>query len=97
DTSAGAPLDVEVGSTLSYQVVITNSGQVPLSIAALSDSLKADLAGSCSPSVETVLDPDETVTCSYTTTAADPGGPSIIHNTVTVAGLDVFERPAGPT
>ena len=96
DTSAEAPLEVEAGSTLSYQVVITNSGLVPLSIAALSDSLQADLAASCSPSVETVLNPGQTVTCSYTTTAVDPGQASIIHNTVTVSGLDVFERSAGP-
>jgi uncharacterized repeat protein (TIGR01451 family) len=96
DTSNGVPLDVEVGSTLSYSVVVTNRGQVPLSISALSDSLNLGIGASCVPAVDTTLDPGESVTCSYTMPAADPGGNSVIHNTATATGLDLFERAAGP-
>ena len=96
NTSAENPLDVEVGSTLTYTVEVTNSGQVPLSIDELTDTLKADIGATCVPSVETSLDPGESVMCTYTMTAADPGGASIIHNTATVTGIDVFNRSAGP-
>ena len=96
DTSAGDPLAVEVGSILNYTVKVTNSGQVPLSIDELTDTLKSDVGATCVPSVETPLDPGESVTCSYTMTADDPGGASIIHNTATVTGIDVFNRSAGP-
>lgn len=96
DTSEEAPLEVEVGSPLTYTVKITNSGLVPLSISELTDSLNADLAEDCEPAVDMMLDPNESITCSYTMTAANPGGASIIHNAASVEGLDVFERPAGP-
>lgn len=96
DTTSLKPLEVEVGSSLNYSVVVTNSGQVPLSISALSDSLNAGIGATCVPAVATMLDPGESVTCSYTTTAADPGGNSIVRNTATASGLDLFERTAGP-
>ena len=96
DTSAGNPLDVEVGSTLTYTVEVTNSGQMPLSIYELTDTLKSDIGATCVPSVETSLDPGDSITCTYTMTASDPGGASIIHNTATVIGIDVFNRSAGP-
>jgi uncharacterized repeat protein (TIGR01451 family) len=96
DTSAESPLDVEVGSTLTYTVEVTNSGQVPLSVDELTDTLNAGIGATCEPSVETSLDPGESITCTYTMTADDPGGASIIHNTATVTGIDVFNRSAGP-
>lgn len=96
DTSSGEPLVVAVGSTLTYSVKVTNSGAVPLTISTLTDSLKADVGGTCAPSVGSSLDPGESVTCTYTMTAADPGGPSILHNTAVAEGIDIFERTAGP-
>jgi hypothetical protein len=96
DTSAEEPLDVEVGSTLTYTIKVTNSGLVPLSVSALADTLKSDVAGTCVPSLATSLDPGESVTCTYTMSAADPGGASIIHNTATATGTDIFGRTAGP-
>src|SRR5581483_9355284 len=93
DTSAASPLDVEVNSTLTYQLTITNDGELPLTITALTDSLKSPLPASC-PQLGSVLAAGASVSCSYTAPANDPGAAagSRIHNHASVAGTDQFNR-----
>ncbi len=84
--SLGDALLAHVGDTLTYTVVVTNNGQVPLQISALSDSLAPNFATAC-PHIDSILDPDDSFTCTYTVTAA-----SDAHNLVSVTGTDDLDR-----
>jgi hypothetical protein len=92
DTAADQPLDAEVGSLLSYRVTVTNTGQIPLTIRTLEDSLHADLPARCDAGIGDVLTAGKSFSCRYTAVAADLGSPWIVHNHVTVTGEDQFGR-----
>jgi uncharacterized repeat protein (TIGR01451 family) len=81
------PLVVEAGTTLHYAVEVTNTGQLPLTITALTDTLHANLPASCTQGVNSVLDPGDSFTCTYTATAG-----SAAHNVAAVTGRDLLQR-----
>jgi uncharacterized repeat protein (TIGR01451 family) len=72
------------GDELGYTVVVTNTGDTPLEITALTDTLNADLLDSCSQGVGSTLEPGAVITCAYTTTAENVD----THNVVSVTGVD---------
>jgi uncharacterized repeat protein (TIGR01451 family) len=91
---AGTPVDVnkdgvvDTGDTIAYTFTVTNSGNVPITDVAVSDTKLA--AVSCP---ESRLDPGQSETCTapaYTITAADVAGGGVT-NTATATGKD----PAG--
>ncbi|HEY4410793.1 MAG TPA: SpaA isopeptide-forming pilin-related protein, partial [Acidimicrobiia bacterium] len=93
DTSAEEPLTVESGSGLTYTITVSNTGEIPLTVEALEDSLHANLPADCDAGLGDVVDPGHSFTCSYDNVAADPGTPgSIVHNHVSVTGEDQFGR-----
>jgi len=80
-------LQAHQGDDLGYTVVITNTGDTPLEITALSDTLKNAVGDTCDKGIGDTLAPDESTTCLYTT----PAGTADAHNVVSVTGVD----PAG--
>ena len=86
--SAGDALLAHGGDPLTYTVVITNTGQVPLTITTLSDSLYAGFAASCSQGVGSVLAAGASFTCTYRM-AADGDA----HNVAAVDAVDRLNRP----
>lgn len=78
-------LVVHKGDEVDYSVAITNTGNVPLTISALEDTLHADLAGACDHGNGFVLEPDGTINCAYTDTIAAPA-----HNVASVTGTPSF-------
>jgi hypothetical protein len=85
--SAGDALLGHSGDPLTYTVVITNTGQVPLTITALSDSLNAGFAAACPQGVGSVLAVGATFTCTYSATAAEDA-----HNVAAVDAVDSLQR-----
>lgn len=79
---------VHAGDTLSYTVVITNNGQVPLTITAMSDSLYPNLIAACPQAVGSVLTVGASFTCRY-------GVGAIVdaRNVVAVSAVDGLGRP----
>ena len=86
--SAGDALMGHEGDTLTYTVVITNTGQVPLTITALSDSLYAGFAAACPQGVGSVLAVGASFTCTYRMSAAGDA-----HNVAAVDAVDSLNRP----
>ena len=86
--------DVSVGDTLTYDLVVTNEGDVSLSSIAVSDPL----AGGAVACPQTTLPPAGTITCqaTYTVVQADVDAGSI-RNTATVVGEDPSGTPVGDT
>jgi uncharacterized repeat protein (TIGR01451 family) len=80
----GDALIAHEGDELGYTVEVTNTGDTPLEITALEDSLHADLGADCSGDVGDSLDPNEKITCTYTDTA----GADDVHNVASVEGVD---------
>jgi uncharacterized repeat protein (TIGR01451 family) len=86
-TSADALL-AHVSDPLTYTVVITNNGQVPLTMTALSDSLYPALVAACPQGVGSVLAPGASFTCTYQVGAGDDA-----HNVAAVLAVDSIGRP----
>jgi uncharacterized repeat protein (TIGR01451 family) len=79
------------GDALGYAVVVRNTGDTPLEITALSDTLKAGFAGTCGKGIGGTLAPNEATTCVYTTLA----GASDAHNVASVTGVDSLGGSTG--
>jgi uncharacterized repeat protein (TIGR01451 family) len=81
------PTSAEVGETITYTIIVTNTGEVDLHITTLSDTLLGDLKSLISGGVITVAEGSETLTVTYTVlqTDADP-----LPNTVTVKGENQY-------
>jgi uncharacterized repeat protein (TIGR01451 family) len=73
---------------LTYTIVITNNGQVPLTLTALSDSLYPGLVAACPQAVGSVLAPRASFTCTYQVSAAGDA-----HNVAAVSAVDSINRP----
>jgi uncharacterized repeat protein (TIGR01451 family) len=65
----GDALPVHVGDPLTYTVVITNNGLVPLTITAMSDSLYAGFVAACPQAIGSVLAVGASITCTYRVSA----------------------------
>jgi uncharacterized repeat protein (TIGR01451 family) len=75
------------GDPLTYSVVITNTGLVPLTITSLTDTLRdPDFAGTCTQGIGSVLQPGASFTCTYPMTAA--GDATNLASVIGVDGLD---------
>jgi uncharacterized repeat protein (TIGR01451 family) len=72
---------------LTYTIVITNNGQVPLTITALTDSLYPGLVAACPQGVASVLAPGASFTCTYQVSAAGDA-----QNVAAVAAVDSINR-----
>lgn len=81
-------LIVHTLDNLTYTVVVTNNGQVPLTITALSDSLYSAFASSCAQGVGSALAVGASFTCTYQVPA---GGDA--HNVATSSAVDEGGRP----
>jgi hypothetical protein len=73
---------------LTYTVVVTNSGQVPLTITALTDSLYSAFASSCAQGVGSTLAEGKSFTCTYQVPADGDA-----HNVATASAVDEANRP----
>jgi len=93
DAPADTPLMVESGAPLTYTVVIANTGALPLTIDSLTDNRHPDLPATCNGGP--ALDVGVTITCTYATSAPDPGtDPLLIQNTAAVSAHDdVLDQP----
>ena len=85
--SATSPLLVGAGSTLNYALTITNTGSLSLTIDQLNDTLKANVASTCTQGIGSTLAPAASFTCAYTSTANQPET-----NIATVAAVDQLGR-----
>jgi archaellum component FlaG (FlaF/FlaG flagellin family) len=86
--SVGEALLGHAGDPLTYTIVITNTGQVPLTLTALSDSLYTGFAAACPQGVGSVLAVGASFTCTYQVSAADDA-----HNVAAVDAVDRLNRP----
>lgn len=88
-----SPSPVRAGDTITYTLVITNTGNTPLTITSLTDVANGTataLPAACTGLVSPVpLAPGATRTCSYTVVA----GTADITNVATVVGTDELGRP----
>ncbi|MGQ0520551.1 MAG: DUF5979 domain-containing protein [Actinomycetota bacterium] len=84
--SAGDALVVHAGDPLTYTVVIRNSGQVPVSLVALTDSLEPAFAVACPQGVGSTLAAGASFTCTYGATAT--GTTTNVSAVVVVDGLN---------
>ena len=85
--TAGNALVVHFGDSLTYTLRITNTGDVPVEIVSLVDTLEAGLAAACEQGVGSTLAPNASFTCTYKHTAAGAAT-----NTATVKAIDQLER-----
>jgi uncharacterized repeat protein (TIGR01451 family) len=86
--TSGDALVVHKGDEVTYDVVVTNTGDAPLVLTSLDDTL-ADLDILC-PLVEgTLILPGAHLTCTYTSAIGDD-----THNVVTALGTDALEGTA---
>ncbi|MDQ1517597.1 MAG: hypothetical protein QOE80_3427, partial [Actinomycetota bacterium] len=91
--TTGDALLAHNADSLTYTVVITNNGQVPMTITALSDSLYAGLvATACPQAVGSVLAPGASLTCTYKV-----GATGDAHNVAAVSAVDALGRPLTAT
>jgi uncharacterized repeat protein (TIGR01451 family) len=85
--TTGDALLAHAGDSLTYTVVITNNGQVPLTITAMSDSLYAGLISACPQAVGSLLAAGASFTCTYTVSADGDA-----HNVAAVSAVDGLGR-----
>ena len=79
---------VHSGDPLTYSVVITNTGLVPLTITTLTDTLRyPGFDGTCTQGIGSVLEPGASFTCTYPMTAAGDAT-----NLASVSGVDGLDR-----
>ncbi|MGH9011993.1 MAG: DUF7507 domain-containing protein, partial [Acidimicrobiia bacterium] len=71
-----------------YTVVVTNTGQVSLTIVALSDPLYPEIVAACPQGVGSVLAPGASFTCTYRVAAVGDE-----HNVAAVSAVDGLGRP----
>jgi uncharacterized repeat protein (TIGR01451 family) len=85
--TADDALLVHSGDALTYDVVVTNTGLVPLTITSLADTLRdPGFDGTCTQGVGSVLEPGDSFTCTYPMTAA--GDATNVASVIGVDGLD---------
>jgi uncharacterized repeat protein (TIGR01451 family) len=84
----GDALIVHTLDNLTYTVVVTNNGQVPLTITALTDSLYSAFASSCAQGVGSTLAVGASFTCTYQVPADGDA-----HNVAAVSAVDEADRP----
>jgi len=86
--TSGDALLVHSGDALTYDVVVTNTGLVPLTITSLADTLRdPGFDGTCTQGIGSVLEPGDSFTCTYPMTAAGDAT-----NVATVIGIDGLDR-----
>lgn len=81
------PLYTESGDEVTYTLTITNTGQLPLTITALTDSLHAGVLDDCEQGIGSTLAPSESFDCTYTAAPTED-----TENTASVTGTDVLGR-----
>jgi uncharacterized repeat protein (TIGR01451 family) len=89
-TPVGEALVAHAGDVLHYTVAVRNTGDTPLRISGLTDSLHAELGTSCDHGNGFVLEPGAEIRCAYTDTADDDA-----HNVASVVGTDALGGPKG--
>ncbi len=78
----------EPGAPITYTVTIRNSSPAdPVTITEVTDSLRADVATTCRPSIPAVLAVGATMQCVYTQAVSGPVG-ALVVNQFTARGLD---------
>jgi uncharacterized repeat protein (TIGR01451 family) len=85
--TTGDALLAHNADSLTYTVVITNNGLVPLTLTAMSDSLYAGLVAACPQAVGSVLAAGASFTCTYTVGASGDA-----HNVAAVSAVDGLGR-----
>ena len=85
--TSGDALLAHSGDPLAYAVVITNTGQLPLTITSLADTLRPGFAATCSQGIGSVLAPAASFTCTYQLTADGDAT-----NLASVTGVDGLDR-----
>jgi prealbumin domain-containing protein len=85
--SAADALRAHGSDPLTYTVVISNNGQVPLTITGMSDSLYPGLMSACPQAIGSVLAAGASFTCSYTVSASGDA-----HNVAAVSAVDGLDR-----
>jgi uncharacterized repeat protein (TIGR01451 family) len=86
--TTGDALLAHTADSLTYTVVITNNGQVPLTITAMADSLYPALITACPQAVGSVLAAGASFTCTYKV-----GATGDAHNVASVSAVDGLGRP----
>lgn len=86
-TTEAAPLFVGPSGTVEHVVTVANTGTLPLTLTSLTDTLQADVAGSCAQGVGSALAAGAQFLCVYSSTAAADTGA-----TTTVGAVDQFGR-----
>ena len=90
--TSGDALVVHGGDALTYTVRIQNTGQVPVTLTALVDTLEPGFAASCPQGLGTTLAPGAAFTCTYQRTAS-----TSVTNTASVDVVDDLGRPSTDT
>jgi uncharacterized repeat protein (TIGR01451 family) len=86
--TSGDALLVHSGDALTYDVVVTNTGLVPVTITSLTDTLRdPGFDGTCTQGIGSVLEPGDSFTCTYAMTAAGDAT-----NVASVIGIDGLDR-----
>ena len=75
------------GDQVTYTVVVTNTGSVPLTITALTDSLYPALITACPQAVGSLLASGASFTCTYTVAASADA-----HNVAAISAVDGLDR-----
>jgi large repetitive protein len=69
-TKTAAPNPVVAGSTVTYQLVVTNDGPSPATVVTVSDAFPAGIVPTTFPAACSFDNPSNTITCTYATLAA---------------------------
>jgi uncharacterized repeat protein (TIGR01451 family)/LPXTG-motif cell wall-anchored protein len=87
--TVGDALIARILDDLTYTVTVTNTGQVPLTITAMKDSLYTGFpaAGDCPQGVGSTLAPGASFTCTYQVSTSGP-----VNNVAAVVAVDQSNR-----
>lgn len=80
-------LTVHRGDAVTYTVSVTNTGSIPVTVTAITDSLEPGIAGACPLGVGSTLAAGASFTCTYALTASGDAT-----NVASVAVVDGLER-----